>query len=293
MRKAGDARLPSFIGAGPARTGSTWVHRVLEGHAGLPHRTKETDYFSTNYPLGQEWYLRHFQGYPAEMVIGEITPTYFDHPEAPARIAELIPDCRIFVALREPVERVYSHYRLLKAEGWVGRQNFDEALRHHDGWSERAGNLLGANRYALHLSRWFDRLGRKRVLVTFYDDLEDDPQSYIDQITAFIGIDRIELAKSPVGGNRINRVERAPKHPHWAARARRLRDALERQGRYRIMGLIRPFFQYCAGGGEPFPPIDLETERALRSRFLPEIEALEELTGRDLECWKTAGPRAV
>ncbi|MGH7842868.1 MAG: sulfotransferase domain-containing protein [Candidatus Binataceae bacterium] len=287
MRKTVDARLPSFIGVGPARTGTTWVHSVLEGYVGLPRRTKETDFFSTNYGLGLDWYRTHFCGYPAEMVVGEITPTYFDHPEAPARIAELIPECKTFVSLRDPVQRLYSHYRLLRVEGWIGRLTFEEALQRHDRWAERAGNMIGVNRYALHLNRWFQALGKPQVLVTFYDDLERDPQGYIDQLAAFIGVGRIELAQSPIGTKPVNLIERAPKHPHLAARARRLRDTLERQSRYRLIRFLRPLFRYYSGGGEPFQPLDPHTDSALRQRFRSEVEAVEQLSGRDLKHWKT------
>src|SRR5271170_2523129 len=103
MVREKDTRFPSFIGIGPGRTATTWLHTALEGHAGLPRRIKETDFFSNNYELGLDWYLYHFRGYPSTMVLGEITPTYFDYPEAAARIAGNLPGCKIVCSLRDPV----------------------------------------------------------------------------------------------------------------------------------------------------------------------------------------------
>jgi len=252
----------------------------------MPRRTKETLYFSNNYSLGLKWYLYHFRGYPSSMVLGEITPTYFDYRESPMRIARDLPDSKVVCSLRDPVARIYSHYRLLRSEGWISRQTFQEALDHHATWADQAGNLLGTNRYAFHLDRWFRELGRENVLVTLVDDLEKDTQAYLDRITDFIGSARIQLKATGTAAKRINPRERAPLHPHLAARARRLKSAMERKRLYRTIEFLEPFFRYCNGRGEFFPPLDANSAQILRDRFRPEVEALEDLLDRDLSHWK-------
>jgi hypothetical protein len=47
-----------------------------------------------------------------------------------------------------------------------------------------------------------------------------------------------------------------------------------------------PVFEFCMGRGEKFPPLDDVLERRLQRRFEAEIEALEELLGRDLSVWR-------
>jgi hypothetical protein len=290
VKKAKVRSLPTFVGIGPTRTGTTWLHAALQGHVGLPRRTKETDFFSNNYSLGLNWYLSHFRGYPSSMVLGEFTPTYFDYRDAPARIARDLRDCKIVCTLREPVARTYSHYRVLRSEGWITRQTLLEALDHHSKWEEQAGNLLGTNRYAFHLSHWFREFGRENVLVAFVEDLEKDPQQYLDQIANFIGAPRIELERTGIANERINLnpSQRAPLHPHLAARARRLRDAFERKRLYRTLEFLQPFFRYCYGRGAPFLPLDTETEQILRERFRPEVEALEDLLGHEVSQWRVS-----
>jgi hypothetical protein len=282
-----ERRLPTFIGIGPGRTATTWLDAALRSQAGLPRRTKETDFFSNNYSLGLEWYLYHFRDYPSSTVLGEITPTYFDYQEASSRIARDLPGCKIVCSLRDPVARIYSHYRLLRAEGWITRQTFTEALEHHAKWRDRPGNLLGSNRYAFHLERWFRDLGRENVLVTFLEDLERDPQEYVDRVTDFIDAPRISLETAAIADHSVNQLDRAPLHPHLAARARRLRDAMERKQLYRSIEILNRFFRYCSGRGELFRPLDKKTERSLRERFAPEVQDLETLLQRDLSHWKT------
>jgi len=281
-------RLPTFVGIGPTRTGTTWLHAAFQGCVGLPRRTKETDYFSNNYSLGFSWYLSHFRSYPSAMVLGEFTPTYFDYQDSPARIAQDLPDCKIVCTLRDPVDRIYSHYRLLRSEGWIGRQTLFEALEHHSRWRDGAGNMLGTNRYAFHLSRWFREFGRENVLVAFVEDLKTNPQQYLNDIADFIRAPRVDLQTTGIANKQLNLnpSQRAPLHPHLASRARRLRDSLERKRFYRTLEFLQPFFRYCYGRGTLFSPLDPETEQVLRERFRPEVDALEDLLGREISQWR-------
>ncbi len=94
MSKSSPRRLPEIIGAGPGRTGTTWLHRVLEGRVDLPYGVKETQFFNTFYDKGIDWYAHHFRYATGDRKIAEICP-YFFHPLAPDRIKAHIPNCRI------------------------------------------------------------------------------------------------------------------------------------------------------------------------------------------------------
>ena len=281
------SRLPDTIGVGPPRTATTWLDAVLRGHVGLPSGIKETDYFSFHYHLGIEWYRSHFRDCDPTLPVVEFSPVYFEWPEVPERIAAHVPRCQILVTLRDPVDRIYSHYQLLRREGWVGAKTFEQTLANHQSWAERAGNLLSNSRYAHHLNRWFQIFGRERTLVMIHDDLEADPQAYLDRVCAFIGVRRIDLAGSRFARERINRMTRAPRSPRLALMARRLRVVLERRRLDRTRARLMPLFDYCGTGGAVFAPMLPATELALRERLRPEIEALEALIGRDLSRWKS------
>ena len=279
-------RQPSFIGIGPPRTATTWMHRVLQHHVGLPRGTKATDFFSTKYSLGIDWYLKHFRGYPAGLVAGEINPNYFDFAAAPSRILEHLPNCKIICSLRDPVQRTHSHYRMFQTIGYLGRQSFEQAIQLHLGWQFGPGNMISSSYYAVLLKRWFDKFGPKRVLVVFQEDLETDPQRFMDNITQFINAPRIDLVKSAVASERINPRDRSARNPRLAARALELRKALERRRMYRTIARLGFFFSYCFNQGEVFPKLNPETARLLRDYFRPDIEALEKMVQRDLSSWK-------
>jgi len=283
-QQAAGARLPDFIAIGPPRTGTTWLYRALRGHVGLPRETKETDFFSDHYDKGMGWYAEFFRDCAPGLPMGEISPNYFAAPEAPERIARHIPQCRIICTLRDPVDRLYSFYRLMRHNGWT-RATIEEV-------AEGATPAGEASRYAHYLARWRERFGAEGVLVALYDDLERAPQAFLDAICGFIGIAPIPLAASPLLGKRVNRVTHGPRIALLAEQAWRLRRWLEAHNAAAAITMLRKagLWRFSFRGGGKFGPLDPALDRRLRERFRPEVEGLEKMTGRDLSAWKK--PRA-
>jgi hypothetical protein len=278
-------RLPEFIAVGPPRTGTTWLDRVLIGHVGLPEGIKETQFFSWYYKHGLGWYEAHFRNCPPDLPIGEIATTYFDSSIARVRIKQDIPQCRIICTLRDPVRRLFSHYRQLRREGFLGNVTLEQAIASHRKW-DGPGNMFSVSHYTENVRAWQETFGANRVLVVLYDDLEDNPQAYLDQVTSFIGIPAIDLGNSPVGADKINEMNEAPKSYKLARRAREFREWLRQRKLYSISERCEPLWDYCFGRGEPFAPADPQVEASLRDYFRPEVEALETLLNRDLTRWK-------
>ena len=278
-------KLPDSIAVGPPRTGTTWLYRMLAGHVAFPGRIKETNFFSTNYSEGLSWYQSHFRNSPAGLPIGEVCPTYFDDPDARERIAGLIPGCRIIVTLRDPVARLYSHYRLLRSLGWLGPVDLKTAMTMHREWTG-PGNMFGGSSYTDHLRAWQNRFGKRNVLVLVYDDLVRDPQGYLDQASSFLSIARIDLSNSSSSNERANPRSRAPRSAWLARRATQLRTRLRRRRLYVLSESIRPLWELCFNGGDNFAPLDPAIEANLRAYFRPDVEQLEKLLQRDLSAWK-------
>ncbi len=274
----GPLRLPDFIGIGPPRTGTTWLEKILRGRVGLPEGVKETQFFVWRYELGMDWYGAHFRRCPPDLPVGEFTPSYFDSPEARERIANELPGCRIICTLREPAERLYSHYRLMRRGGYT-KASFEHCAFDHR-------QLLHTAQYADHLKGWFDRFGRERVLVLLHDDLLADRQGYLDRVCDFIGIARFDVSKIDWAETRVNKVEQAPRSFRAARRAQFVKRRMRRLRLYRLADLCDPIFEYCSSGGEPFPPLDPSLADRIRESLRPQTEALEELIGRDLSAWK-------
>lgn len=280
-RASGDQgqRLPDFIGIGPARTGTTWLHHALAPGVVLPHGTKETSFFSSRYGLGIEWYAWHFRSAGPGSVAGEVCP-YFADARVPERIAKHIPGCRIICTMRDPVERAWSFYRMRRYYGTT-RLSFEESLTAQP-------NIAEGSRYAFHLTNWFQRFGRESILITFYDELHDNPQAYLDRICGFIGIAPIRLQQAQGAKRAVNSIERPARNRQRARKAQRWLGNLRDYRAYRTIDLLDRlgFWDFSFGGGELFRALDPEVERRVRERFRPEVVALEDLIGVDLSRWK-------
>jgi len=273
-------RLPDFIAVGPPRTATTWLHEMLQGHVGLPADRKETDFFTRFYDRGIDWYADYFRYCEGGIPVGELSPMYFASPQARERIAKHLPECRIVCSLRDPVERAYSNYRMLRR---IVATNVD---------FERAAttrsDLIESSRYGTHLANWFDTFGRERVQVLIYDDLESNPQVFLDSVCDFIGIARFPISSSKVGAEHVLTVNTQPPNPQLAKVARDVVGWFVNRRYHRAANLVRGtrLIKYMLEGGDPFPPLSPDVARRLREYYRPEVEKLEELIGRDLSAWK-------
>src|SRR5207247_1968770 len=136
--------LPSFLVIGAQRAGTTTLFNQLLRHpdvcgpggAGVSWARKEIHFFDERYYLGANWYRTFFPLAATRRVsrlrggdvqAGEATPYYMFHPLVPERVAATVPEMRLFVLLRNPVDRAYSHYQMMARSN---RENlsFEDAL---------------------------------------------------------------------------------------------------------------------------------------------------------------------
>ncbi|MEO1276930.1 MAG: sulfotransferase, partial [Pseudomonadota bacterium] len=133
------------IGLGGQKCASSWVWEVLARHpdiAATPE--KELDFFSYRHDRGTAWYAAQWSGPGLRL---ESSPSYLHDPRAPGRLARFAPDARLFVTLRDPVERAYSHHLHEIAKGHIAPMPFAEAIRANS-------DYLALGIYATALKRW-------------------------------------------------------------------------------------------------------------------------------------------
>jgi hypothetical protein len=272
--------LPTFFIIGPPRTGTTWLHEVLKDRAVLPSSTKETRFFDKHFHRGVDWYRAHFPSATSGQRVGEIAPTYFASNAARERIAQVVPHARVVCVFRNPVERVLSLYRLKSAYGMIPWK-FDQAVLLDP-------ELIETGRYATNLKAWQQTLDRKQVLATLYDDLRDQPQTYVDRLVDFVGIPRFELTAAQT--EFVNASENMT-HPRNYQRTRSAALAADwfkarRLGRFVSRLKNSPLRKLFLGGGPPFAELPSESARQMYDVFRPEVEELESIMNRNLSAWK-------
>ena len=129
---------------------------------------------------------------------GEASPTYLFYPTVPSRMKEILPDVKLIVILRNPVDRAYSHYHHM-----LRRNNeslsFEKAIESEKercaGERERLiknpdfvpvhyrnHSYLARGVYADQLENWFRHYGRGQFLILTQEDLRKNSQQTLDQV---------------------------------------------------------------------------------------------------------------
>ena len=277
--------LPSFFVIGPPRTGTTWLYEILRDRALLPAPTKETRFFDTHFHRGIEWYRSHFPASPANQRVGEIAPTYFASTEAVERIATLLPHAKVVCVFRNPAERVISLYRLKRAYGLIP-WTFEQAMA-------RDPEMLESSRYATHLKAWQGALAADQVMAAVYEDLREDPQSFLNSVVDFIGIPRFKLTESQAQAVHSSEIMTHPRSFHRTRRASTMADWCKARKLDKLVAAVRnsPLRKLFLGGGPSFAELPHEVVLGLYKLFRPEVEELESMLNRDLSAWKSMDKR--
>jgi len=174
------------------KAGTTSLYHYLRGH---PHvfmpPVKELDYFAREPQSshGIEWYRRQFAPAPAEAIaIGEASTLYTKHPRfpgVPERIAAQIPDARLIYLVRDPIERIRSHYQHQVALG-AERAPLADAIF-------RDPIYLDTSRYAMQIERYLEVFSPDQLLVVTSERLRGDREVAVREILAFLGLDSTRL----------------------------------------------------------------------------------------------------
>lgn len=112
--------LVNFLIVGTQKGGTTALVNFLNVHPNIcMANTKEVHFFdsdrffqSTNVNYGI--YHKHFNISDAAIAVGEATPIYMYWKLAAKRIHEYNPQMKLIFILRNPIERSYSHYQMMK-----------------------------------------------------------------------------------------------------------------------------------------------------------------------------------
>jgi len=197
-------RLPNFLVIGTQKGGTTSLEQALRQHKQIfiPAK-KEVHYFSLFSSQPLEWYANHFIEAKTEQICAEATPYYLFHPAAAERINQSLSKVKLIVLLRDPVERLLSHYfhaRRLGNES-LGLSDAlaaeNERLAGAEAQLMSAGGVHQAHQKQSYFSRscYEKQLPRfdlwqqtDRLLILRSEDLFEQPQQTLAKVLAFIGL---------------------------------------------------------------------------------------------------------
>jgi hypothetical protein len=294
---------PTFIIAGAIRCGTTSLSLWLTQHPDvfMPPE-KELHYFERYHERKiHEWsdYLARFEPGRGKAAVGEASPSYLAKPESAAWIRFVLPDAKILLILRNPVDRAFSNYCFGLMRGWEFAPTFERALRRDRRWhsgshseleEERHGGMCYFRRglYADQVQRFLEAFGPEAVRVWLFDDLAEKPKETYREICSYLGI-RSDFTP---GFQRLNQG-RPPA-------LIRLQRVLARASRHAVLPgsapILRGVMEMNQALGRMVRRLDPSTRATLMEAYRPDVLRLGRLIGRDLSSWlgsPTAAPEAA
>jgi hypothetical protein len=195
---------PDFLIIGAMKCGTTFLYHYLNEHPEIEmSRVQEVNYFSRHY-YRSKWYYRSFFPFKSKgMKSGESGIHYIFDPRCAARIKKDLPNTKIILLMRNPIDRAQSHYNQIHTIDPAN--DFEHAIELEQ---ERIGRLQEkianskyytsveyetysyANRglYFEQLSIWLKHYKLEELLIIKSEDMYADPKKVFERVYKHIGV---------------------------------------------------------------------------------------------------------
>lgn len=285
--------LPNFLIIGAMKAGTTSLYHYLRPHPQVFMPTvKELDFFAHD-PTGNrslDWYRRQFAtAGPDTSAVGEASTIYSRHPRfpgVPQRIAAVVPEAKLIYVVRDPIDRIRSHYQHQVAVG-AEQAPLERAIVENPIY-------VDCSRYAMQIEQYLPCFPREQLLVITAENLRSDRSATVRNVYGFLGVDPSYV---PPNLNReFYRTEERVTYPHLAWRIRR---SLKRRFPIskRAKELVDAPFAHLLGRRHlgrqgnhlPAAPLLSDEIRAQLGRLLEEdVRQLRTYLGPEFEGWGIA-----
>ena len=279
--------LPNLLVVGAMKSGTTSLHHYLSLHPEIfMSEDKEPTFFTAekNWNRGVSWYSSLF---PTDKPVrGESSPDYTKYPAiqgVPARIHSVVPDVRLVYLVREPVERIVSHYIDAYSFGRVHKPINRELANFED------HHFVNCSRYYMQLEQYFEYFDSDGMLVITSEELRGRREATMRKAFAFLGVDASFTA--PEFGVVLYTAEEKRRNTRLGYFLLRIGDRVRHSALrpYLSPKLMAPIRTLNARTARPIPRPELDP--SLRSELVdylrPDVERLRSLTKNPLLDWQS------
>lgn len=298
--------LPNFIILGSPKCGTTSLYNYLAQHPEIyMSQVKEPGFFTLE---GREipeshWfetrgaysfttlteYSKLFAEVSSEIAIGETSSAYFASIKATQRIRHYIPDAKLVAVLRNPADRLYSHFNFMVM---LGRESQDIHITVAD---QLALNLQNAessgdhhNHYYLvhglyykHLRRFYKYFLKEKIKVYLFEELRYETKKLLGDLFKFLEVDENfqvdhSTHHNPSGVFRSQSFD-------WIIRNNPFRPLIEKSLKLELRDTIKSKLNLM--NLKPAPPMPPDIRAILIDYYREDILKLQDMVDRDLSDW--------
>lgn len=300
-------KMPNFLVIGAAKAGTTSLCYYLEQHPQIyMSPIKEPFFFSfageeLNFQgpgdravyqpavTNLENYQTLFQSVADELAIGEGSTLYLYTPKAIEQIKKYVPDAKLIVVLRNPIDRAFSNFLHKVRDHLEPISDFQLAYREEKnrmlkGWSP-SWHYINMGFYYQQIKPYFEQFGSKQIKVYLYEDFKHHLPDLLVDIFKFLQVDPNFM---PDINTRLNEGAGVPKNKFI----------------YQLLSKNNPIFSACKSLiPQPFhqsmihtiqtvrkqnmvqPQLSPQARNELKEIYREDILQLQTLIQRDLSHW--------
>jgi hypothetical protein len=297
--------MPNFLIIGAAKAGTTSLYNYLKQHPQIyMSPVKEPKFFA--FEEGEkpdfqgpgdikanrfvvtdlESYSNLFEGHTYELAIGEASPAYLYCPKTAERIRKILPNTKLIVILRDPVERSYSSFLHLRRDGIEPLSDFAQALqaeeiRIKNNWGF-IWHYMNMSLYYVQLQRYFENFNSNQIKVYLYEEFKNHTIRVLQDIFEFLEVDKQFIVDTSIKAN----VSGIPRN--------KLLHKLLNEPNFFKKKFLKPFIPFKMRQYLTYnliqvnlekPTLSLELRKDLIQLFQGDILKLQELINRDLSSW--------
>jgi len=190
-------KVNTFI-VGAPKSGTTSLHYYLNQHSQICMSSiKEPNYFSAqevedlyyDSPIikSASEYEKLFQS--DLKVKGESSVSYLYYDLVPHRIFDYNPDAKIIIMLRNPTDRLFSHYLMDKRLGFCSL-SLDEIYDQRQQYPKFFMQFFSLGNYYEQIKRYRAVFDDRQIQVILYDDFKNNTNLVVNSVLDFLEVDR-------------------------------------------------------------------------------------------------------
>jgi len=186
---------PNFFIIGTSKAGTTSLYNYLNAtkdvflapkgkiHYFFPEEFKKND--------SKEQFLNIFKNTEGRKAIGEYSG-YLDEPETAELIKSAIPNAKIIICLRDPVERAFSHYLGTlrnKDETLSFSKSFNKFMKPINKESEFFRRYIELGVYYEKIKKFLEVFGKDNVMIIIFEEFIVEPEKGFKEVINFLEVD--------------------------------------------------------------------------------------------------------
>jgi len=264
---------------------SVFISKKKEPNFFLYDSGEDIDREKTNDVVTLEQYHYWFRNATHFKAIGEGSVGYLSDEKAPYRIREIVPDVKLIMILRHPVERAYSHYLFNQRLDAEAASEFLTAFQNDRTRKKSHHKYFERGLYHHYLKHYYEVFPKDRIKIYLFDDFKKNPQAVVRDVFKFLGVaEEFEAdvrAKDAVSGVPRNKA---------------IYDFIH--GDNQLRKLLRPIFRLFLSPQQrrllwtkaieaslKKPGLDREVKQMLQEEYRSDILQLQDLIEQDLSHW--------